>query len=147
MNLVEANLDYTQALFFSLSNWETGANEMHGRARDWSGQGRRPRGSPFSARLCLSLVPVSQLLWTRKEGDCVQPKTNGSRGSYHQDILHGNKSQDFRSLCLFYLLVVFARWKPILFLTVTSDEFVRFSTSSFVRFQLEDDTDKLKVER
>ena len=27
---------------------------------------------PFSARLCLSLAPVSQLLWTRKERDCVQ---------------------------------------------------------------------------
>ena len=63
---------------------------MRDRARDWSEQGRRPRGewgrgkrkervpsflrpsSPFSARLCLSLAPVSQLLWTRKERDCVQ---------------------------------------------------------------------------
>ena len=41
--------------FFSHSNWETGASEMHDRARDWSEQGRRPRG-------------VSQLPWTRKKG-------------------------------------------------------------------------------
>ena len=38
--------------FFSLGNWETGASER--------------------ARPCLSLAPVSQLLWTRKESDCVQ---------------------------------------------------------------------------
>ena len=44
--------------FFSLSNWETGASEI-----------------PFSARLCLSLAPVSQLLWTWKERDCVQSNT------------------------------------------------------------------------
>ena len=30
--------------FFPLSNWETGASEMRDRARDWSEQGRRPRG-------------------------------------------------------------------------------------------------------
>ena len=30
--------------------------------------------SPFFARLCLSLAPVPQLLCTRKERDCVQPK-------------------------------------------------------------------------
>ena len=61
--------------FFSLINWETGASEMRDRARDWSEQGRRPRrSSPFSAWLCLSLVPVSQLLWTRKERDCVQSR-------------------------------------------------------------------------
>ena len=28
----------------------------------------------FSPRLCLSLAPVSQLLWRRKERDCVQTK-------------------------------------------------------------------------
>ena len=38
---------------------------MRDRTRDWSERGRRPR-------LCLSLAPVSQLLWTRKERDCVQ---------------------------------------------------------------------------
>ena len=30
--------------FFSLGNWETGASEMHDRARDWSERGRRPCG-------------------------------------------------------------------------------------------------------
>ena len=60
---------------------------MRDRAKDWSERGRWPRGewgegsreeecfrpsSPFSARLCLSLAPVSQLLWTRKEMDTVQ---------------------------------------------------------------------------
>ena len=59
--------------FFSLSNWETEASEIHDRARDWSEQGRRLRpSSPFSARLCLSLAPESRLLWTRKERGCVQ---------------------------------------------------------------------------
>ena len=43
--------------FVRKSNWETGASEMHDRAWDWSE---------------LSLAPVSQLLWTRKERDCVQ---------------------------------------------------------------------------
>ena len=51
--------------FFSFSNWETGESKMRDRTRDWSELGRRPR-------LCLSLAPVSQLLWTRKERDCVQ---------------------------------------------------------------------------
>ena len=57
--------------FFSLSNWETGASEMHDRAWDWGEWGP---SSPLSARLCLSLAPVSQLLWMRKERDCVQSK-------------------------------------------------------------------------
>ena len=57
--------------FSSLSSWETGASEMRDRARDWSERGRP--SSPFSARLCLSLAPVSQVLWTRKKKrDCVQ---------------------------------------------------------------------------
>ena len=62
--------------FFSLSNWETGASEMRDRVWNWSEQGRWPRvrgpSSPFLGRLCLSLAPVSQLLWMRKERDCVQ---------------------------------------------------------------------------
>ena len=44
---------------------------MRDRARDWSERGRRPR-----ARLCFSLAPVSHILWTRKERDCVQSMQN-----------------------------------------------------------------------
>ena len=42
----------------------TGVSEVDGRA-----------SSPFSARLCLALAPVSQLLWTRKERGFVRPST------------------------------------------------------------------------
>ena len=44
---------------------------MRDRARDWSEHGRQPR---------LSLAPVCQLLWTRKERDCVQ-SSSGSPGA------------------------------------------------------------------
>ena len=66
--------------FFSLSNWETGASEMRDRARDWSEQG---------ARLCLSLAPVSQLLWTSKERHCVQSMVAYERGRGNYAILFG----------------------------------------------------------
>ena len=42
--------------FFTLSNWEIGAIEMRDRARDWSEQGRRPRGAVPLARNSLSLT-------------------------------------------------------------------------------------------
>ena len=42
--------------FFSLCNWETGASEMRDRARDWSEQGRRPRGA---APLARSSLPIT----------------------------------------------------------------------------------------
>ena len=79
-------LDCTQSLSFLLI--ERLERARCATARDWSEQDKRPRGewgrgrekkglffrpsSSFSARLCLSLAPVSQLLWTRKERNCVQ---------------------------------------------------------------------------
>ena len=58
-------LDYTQSLSFLVhSNWETGASEMRDRARDWS-------FLPI-LRATDSRSLQSQLLWTRKERDCVQ---------------------------------------------------------------------------
>ena len=39
--------------------------------RMWMEEEENGRGKR-KARLCLSLVPVSQLLWTRKERDCAQ---------------------------------------------------------------------------
>ena len=52
---------------------------LSGRTRGWPwGRGWemvplffRP-SSPFSARLCLSLAPVSEFLWTKNERDCVE---------------------------------------------------------------------------
>ena len=69
--------------FFSLSNWETAANEMHDHARDWSERGRQSRGEWGRGKRICTAVPLgrsslSQLLWTRNEGDYVQftPRTN-----------------------------------------------------------------------
>ena len=56
-------LDCTQSLFFSLCNWETGASDMHARARDWSERGRRP---PHSPRGCASRS-LQSLNWCRRE--------------------------------------------------------------------------------
>ena len=53
--------------FFCLSNWDTRAREMRDRARD-------------VRRLCLSLAPVPQLLWTKKERDCVQSRGYQAEG-------------------------------------------------------------------
>ena len=83
VNVTFSVLDCTQSLSFLLvveklerarcaAACETGASEMRGRVRDWSERGRRWREwgrgkrkhifrpfSPFSARLCLSLAPIS----------------------------------------------------------------------------------------
>ena len=69
------SVDCTQSLF-SLSNWGTGTREMRDRARDWSERGRRPRGAfPYSPRGRLPCsAPAYQLMWTRKESDCVQSR-------------------------------------------------------------------------
>ena len=62
-------LDCTQSLSFLLVI-ERLERERCTTVRDETGErGRRPR--PFSARLCLTLAPVSRLLRTRKERDCV----------------------------------------------------------------------------
>ena len=44
VEVYKERIDCTTVPFFSLGNWETGASEMRDRARDWSEQGRRPRG-------------------------------------------------------------------------------------------------------
>ena len=45
---------------------------MHDGVRD-----DRAENEEFPARLCLSLAPVPQLLWTRKEKDYVPSKVSG----------------------------------------------------------------------
>ena len=99
-----SELDCTQSLSFLLLI-ETGASEMRDRARDWSEQGRRPRGewgrgkrkervplffrlsSPFYARICFSLAPVSQLLWTRKERTACSLAANKPRRKRAMDLV------------------------------------------------------------
>ena len=69
-----ASVDCTQSLSVLVhSNWETGASERHSRAEN----GEEPRSLQARARSCISLAPVSQLLWTRKERDCVQSIASG----------------------------------------------------------------------
>ena len=80
-------LDCTQSISFLLvierlertrcaTARETGVSKIDGSAKNRAEKRRVPLffrpSSPFSTRPCLSLAPVSQLLWTRKERDCVE---------------------------------------------------------------------------
>ena len=66
MNLGGKFLECTQSISFLVhSNWDTGASERQSRAA------RLLRSLQSRARSRLSLTLVSQLLWTRKERDCV----------------------------------------------------------------------------
>ena len=56
--------------FFSLSIWETGASEMHDRARDWSERDRWPRGE-WGRGAAVPLTRSSLSITERKERDCV----------------------------------------------------------------------------
>ena len=50
-------------------------------ARETAARSSRP-SSPFSARLCLSLASVPQLLWMGKERDCAQSNTPRTEGAH-----------------------------------------------------------------
>ena len=80
------SLQFTQSLSFLLvierlerarctTTRETGVSKVDGHVEN----GKECPSSPFSARLCLSPAPVPQLLWTRKERDCVQSSSDQRR--------------------------------------------------------------------